>query len=262
MDKETERELGKLRQEIETLRGRFKLMLSRAGGYVSGQVRFAGDLLDKNSCRLHDDWLGMFAKRPLPASKVDFVSFTGDTDTKPAMFTGWTTTPASTVKYGYWGHFGRFRCTGQSGVTCFLYSTTLYDNFIQCVFHPEPNSVEAGLRIDNGSDNTFVEFYLKSGVGTYTSCSVAPFRRYQDGGGGITTTQLGEPGFPTWVSLKITQATSAPATTFYLAAGVPVQYVTTVSFTSFSPTRYGLFIRPQTTADRGALFHSFAGRWR
>jgi len=44
MDKQTERELDKIREELRDLRKRMDLLLSRYGGYVEGQISLAGVL--------------------------------------------------------------------------------------------------------------------------------------------------------------------------------------------------------------------------
>lgn len=217
----------------------------------------AMDIRNGSALSLYDDWLGNLIRKAVGG---DFTSFAEGA--LPSIFNAWTTTPAQNNQDSYYGHFGQYRASAaQSGVTCFLYTNTVYDSKIALNVFPENNSVDAGLRFDNGSDDTFLEFFVRSGVGTYTSLSCAFFMRYQEGSGGITTTQLSDEVPPRMLGMQIATATAFPLTSFYLQAGTPPQYVTTRTYSgSWTPTRCGLFVRNNTgSGDRGALFHSFAG---
>jgi len=214
------------------------------------------DIFFSTASQLLDEWLGGWS----PLGWGDYHSFNVE-NVMPAIFSAWSTTPAATENYYYTGHFLRARSTGaQVNVTCLLY-TVAVRQIIQATLLAENASMEAGLRCDNGSDDTFVEAYIKAGVGTYTNYSNALFYRWQEASGGITTTQLSDPFPPMMTAVQLRSSAAYPNNQFYVQAGFPMNWVATINFAgNWTPTRTGLFVRNTTASgSRGALFHNFGG---
>jgi len=170
----------------------------------------------------------------------------------------WIIAPGGTVDPDFREHFLLAQTDNtQNGVTCFLCTDPAYTSRLGAQVALEPSNVSAGIRWDTGSDDTFIELYLKSGIGTYTSFSMGPFVRYQDSGGGITETQLSDPTLP--LQLVPLYLKKNSTTQYQARIGVEDKYVININYgTGWTPIRSGLFVRSNTTTTKTAYFNWFA----
>ncbi len=195
-------------------------------------------------------WPGLTMRDHFKAAAID------------AYWTAWSTTPAI-VTYNWRNHILYANPSGaQQNVTCFLHKTQAPPTgaSIMAWVGADSNSCEVGLRMDNGSDDSFIEFYIKGGVGTYSMYDAALFYRYQLAGGGITAVQISSP-FLGGQAFNLRLARSS-TTLFYLYSGkdVPSGYTAGYNFASaWTPTRHGLFVRNLTASGaRPGYFHWYS----
>jgi hypothetical protein len=205
---------------------------------------------------LHQD--SFMSYYPLYTIKDHFTKSTLD-----PYWSGWSTTPAGTLNYKYRDHYlFASPSAGQSGITCFLNiaETLATGKVIESLVAADSNNVECGLRVDNGSDDTFFELLIKGGVGTYNLFDAAIFYRWQLASGGITSVQICGtfPGGQAW-KLRFKRNTTTQYYC-YVDKDFPASYTSVFNFASpWTPTRHGVFVRDLTASgQRGGYFHFYA----
>lgn len=171
-------------------------------------------------------------------------------------WTGWTITPATTVQYNRHGHYlYPVASAAQYNETCFLYRSFPDGMPLKIVLgglYIESAPVAAGLRVDDGTDDNYIEFYLTSS--NFMANLVTRIR--QGGASPVTTVRLTEQllFIPT---LQIVRISSTSYRTDFGLIEPAYTYSHTVA--SIAYTRVGLFIRNLTdTGSRRAWFHSFS----
>jgi len=204
------------------------------------------------------DTTGYFAKFPHPTVRDHFTS-----GSLSSYWNGWTTIPESAVIYNFRNHLLVSSPSGsQANITCFLYKSQSLttNNQLGTWCAADSNNVDVGIRIDNGyvdNNNEYsVEFFIKGGVGTYSSYDAALFRRVRSGVT-ITETQLSST-FPGGKALYLTMVV-ASSSTIYLYGNDDVYSSFTASASySFTPTRHGIFVRNRTSSGwRAGYFHFY-----
>jgi Tfp pilus assembly major pilin PilA len=204
------------------------------------------------------DTTGYFAKYPQPTVRDHFT-----TNSLSSYWNGWTTTPAQSVMYNFRNHLLRASPSGsQAYITCFLYKnqSVTTNNRLGAWCAADSNFVDVGIRIDNGyvdNNNEYsVEFFIRSGAGTFYLYDAALFRRVRSGAT-ITEVQLSDT-FPGGKAIYL-QMIIVSSSTIYLYGhdDVYTSLITSVSY-SFTPSRHGIFVRSQTnTGPRVGYFHFY-----
>jgi len=201
---------------------------------------------------------GYFVKFPYHTTRDHFT-----TSSLSSYWDGWTTTPAYLAIYNFYNHLLLASPSGsQVNITCFLYKSQSVPigNVISAWCAADSNNVDVGIRIDNGYiDNNSeysVEFFIKGGVGTYSSYDAALFKRERSGAT-ITETQLSST-FPGGKAIYLLMLVGSSSwINLYGNDDVRSSYTATASY-SFTPTRHGIFIRNRTnTGPRQGFFHFY-----
>lgn len=198
MDKATEREIQKLRAEVNDLRNRFKLMLSGRGGYVNGLIRQDGDHYLEDGHDVYPDgdefglWQRLVNRQGIAIYSDHFRSGiipTGFSWISDGTFNG---TPSVTLDYDHRDTY--LRVASSSPPHFLAHAITSYS--AKAIFARMRTGINTviGLRIDDGSDDNYAEHYLDPGG---ASCEVGEYQvtfKYR-ADGGTPTSQVG-PVFP------------------------------------------------------------------
>ena len=203
------------------------------------------------------DTNGYFAKFPSHTMRDHFT-----TSNLSSYWTGWTTTPSWTF-YNLINHLLQAApSSSQVNITCFLYKSqnVPINGSINAWCAADSNNVDVGIRIDNGyvdNNNEYsVEFFIRGGIGTYSSYDAALFKRERSGTT-ITEIQLSST-FPGGKALYL-RMTIGTSSIIWLYANDDVHSSFTASASySFTPTRHGIFVRNRSsTGPRAGYFHFY-----
>jgi len=258
MDKETEREIQKLRTEVNLLRDRVKLMLSARGGYVNGMIRQDGDhyLEAGHDVYPDEDDYGLSTRVFNHSANTIDEHWRNGVDT--LTWTGWASytgfgTPTSLLARRQ----SNLVVAHTSALKMFYYRTITPTSFVRASTRVTLNhNAGGGLMLDDGTDtgdgdgaDNFVRVFLYNSGGN----TVDRLRtQYRVGGGSVTTTDyftgLLEPARYRTIQIATggTEFTSWLIYFYFQGEGVDVlgtsRYIATINppFT-WTPARIGVY---------------------
>ena len=172
-----------------------------------------------------------------------------------SYWAGWSTTPGTGIATGTNHMLRAVSSAAQNAVTLFLYKsdTISAGRHIGACVACDGTLIDAGLRMDDGTDNNYVEWLIRSGA-TGTGMSVV--MRYREGGGAVSESVV----YSGLVSSFLYKLRIACSTTsvFYMYLDGHTQSGYDNGYNAGSArsyTRHGVFFRPTTAAGRTLLCH-------